>query len=403
VPYLLLAVPTLGIGLGIGLGLSQAPATKPTIADTVQMRSATTTTASVGAPSSACAAAPASGITCVSLSGKSWFNQISVTNDGLLLNGQVASTAGAPEPCVSTMVEPQTLQLEGTTQASCDDPAISGQSVTAVNANVPESNNATIAISVLDSETEQVSVGPVVMTYGSYSDTRPVLAYGGGWFWIYDDETTNGAELLQVSESSGQVVDTVPMPILYKPILAANVDGAWIGNSDEGGECAGCGPPSALYHVSPGSAGANVVVPDPTLLVCWLVGDGSDLWVGMGEQDDGCTQQTIWRFDRDDPEPVFQVPDTRYDPAVVVGNETDGLWSVVSLPNAAQVAVRIDPDTGKQTLVATLPPISMPTYDEGLNAGQAAYFDGSLFVLEPPFQANGYLGYSQLLRVSVPS
>jgi hypothetical protein len=276
-----------------------------------------------------------------------------------------------------------------------------------VNTNVPDSNNATIAISVLDPVSGQVSVGPVVMTYGSFSDTRPVMAYGGGWLWIYDNETTNGAELLQVSESSGQVVDTVPMPILYKPILAANVDGAWIGNSVEGGECAGCGPPSTLYHVSPGSAGATVVVPDPTLSVCWLVGDGSDLWVGMGEQHYGCAEQTIWRFDGDSPRPVFRVPLTGYEPTTVVGDEADGLWTVVPPSSEApasgsnEVVVRIDPDTGRQTVMAALPPIAVPSYDQGLQAGQAVYYDGSLFVLEPPFHANDYLGYSQLLRVSI--
>ena len=66
------------------------------------------------------------------------------------------------------------------------------------------------------------------MTYGSYSDSRPVFAYGSHWLWMYDVDTATGSELLQVSLQSGAVVDTVPMPALYRPLLAADNGGLWI-------------------------------------------------------------------------------------------------------------------------------------------------------------------------------
>ncbi len=56
----------------------------------------------------------------------------------------------------------------------------------------------------------------------------------------------------------------------------------------------------------------------------------------------------------------------------------------------------INPDTGAERVVATLPPLVVPLTAEfsGLVQGQAVVLGGSLYLLEPPYQQNGYLGYS---------
>jgi hypothetical protein len=354
------------------------------------------------------------------------FNQIAVVQGHLLLSGETASTASAKTPiCVSATVDPQTLDIGSGSEASCNDPAVDGATVGVVNGDIPDSNNATISIAHLDPQTGQTSVGPVVMTYGSYSDTRPVTAYGGGWLWIYDNstivdggETVNvsnpgKAELLQVSTSSGQVVDTVSMPVLYRPLMSADSDGLWIGNSVEGGQCSGCSPPSALYYVAPGSDKAVVAIPDTTLIVCWLLGNEDNLWAGIGHEASGCSQEGIWRLDGTDFQPVFTVPDQGYDPNTVIGDESDGLWTMqwTHFPTrqspttpSTQEIVDINPDTGAETVVAILPALVVPLTGEGsgLLQGQAVVFDGSLYLLEPPFQLNGYLGYSTLVKVTLP-
>ena len=110
------------------------------------------------------------------------FNQVSVTSDGLLLSGATPQTAGSlTETCAAATVNPRTLITGAVVTGSCDDPRLSGQTVEAINTYVPHSNNATISISSVSPTTGQVIVGPVVMTYGSYSDTRPVMAYGSQW------------------------------------------------------------------------------------------------------------------------------------------------------------------------------------------------------------------------------
>lgn len=358
----------------------------------------------------------------VSLPRADLFNQVTVAQGHLLLSGELASIASAKTPtCVSATVDSQTLALGPRSDVNCNDPSLDGETVGVVNDYIRDSNNATISIARVDPRTGHTSVGPVVMTYASYSDTRPVMAYGGGWLWIYDNstignaaETVNGsnpgtAELLQVSASSGEVVDTVSVPNLSRPVLAANDAGLWMGNSLAGGTCPGCAPPSALYFVAPGSHSAVVAIPDSTLIVCWLLGSQADLWAGIGHEHAGCTQETIWRLDGTDFQPVFQVPDQGYDPFIVVGDASDGLWTmqwthpptgVSSTTRSPQEIVGINPDTGAEKVVATLPPLVVE--GQGLLQGQAAVLDGSLYLLEPPFELRGYLGYSTLVKVRPP-
>jgi hypothetical protein len=338
----------------------------------------------------------------VSLPSRYLFEQISVANGSLYLFGEIADSTSSK--CASTTVDPQTLQLGQIREASCNDPTAHGQTVGVVNTYLQTSNSATIRVARADPHTGHVSNGPVVMTYDNVSDTKPVSVVGGKWLWIYDVATTKGAELLQVSAASGKVVNTVSMPLIYRPLMAANDDGLWLGPLINGGA------PAALYHVASGSKAATVVVSGHDS-VCWLVGSGHDLWVGSGPT---CLQQTIRRYRGSDPRPVFAVPDHGYAPNNVVGSETDGLWTMqwVPPPSATiqsasrlpQEVVRIDPDTGSERVVARLPGVAFSKYTQsssGLLEGQAAYLNGELYLLEPPFRQGGYRGYSTLIRVAL--
>ncbi|HEY1737964.1 MAG TPA: hypothetical protein VGI86_04605, partial [Acidimicrobiia bacterium] len=227
------------------------------------------------------------------------------------------------------------------------------------------------------------------------------------WLWIYDVDSTDGPELLQVSAESGAVVNTVRMPTIYRPAMAANDDGIWIGPTIDGPIPA----VDTLYHVAPASKQPTVVLGTHDA-VCWLTASGHDLWAGTGPT---CVQQTIRRFRGSGGQLVFTVPDRGIEPNTVIGNETDGLWTMqwVPPPSATlerafqlpQEIVRIDPDTGAERVVARLPETAFSNESDesnGLVAGQAVYFRGTLYLLEPPFQQNGYLGYSKLIRIPVP-
>ncbi len=331
----------------------------------------------------------------VALPSSALFNQISVTPSGLLLTGETPATASTIAPtCVAASVDPRTLAVGTTAQASCHDPLLFGETVEAVSTPIPGSNNANLSIAYGDPATGQVTEGPVVMTYGSFSDTRPVTATGGRWLWVYDVETITGPELLEVSTQSGAVVEVIPMPQYYRPLLAADDGGVWVGNS-LGGSAA-----PALLYVAADSRVPATVISDTTTPVCWLAAAGMMAWLGAGSARGGCTTQTIEEYIDGATSPVFSRPGTRSVAFTVVGDATDGLWTIPWPPTVTgqQQVIHIDPGTGAESVAATLPVVP-GLGSTGLVQGQAVFFDGSLYLLEPPFKKDGYLGYTSIVRI----
>jgi hypothetical protein len=340
---------------------------------------------------------PNSSLSTVNLPTTGLFNTISVVNGTLDLTGQTGADSNT---CALAAVNPLTLKVGVPKVLNCNDPALIGDDVGIVVTYVFHDNNATVSIATVKGAKGEFTTSPPIFTFANVSDTGVVTAYGGGWLWIYDVATTNGAELVQVSATNGQVENTVKMPKLYRPIMAADDAGVWIGNSIEGSQA------NTLYRVAPDS-GAPVTVVSGADDVYWMIGDGAHLWAGIGPPGD--SQQEIWRLDGTNPQPVFKVADQGFDPWTVVGDESDGLWTMqwdpkdppLRSPPTRQQIIRIDPDSGTETVVATVPPVPVPSGEgpSGLLSGQATVFDGSLYVLEPPFRQNGYLGYTALIRV----
>jgi hypothetical protein len=341
----------------------------------------------------------------VALPTSALFNQISVTSNGLLLSGVTNAAGENPQgPCAAAPLDPESLAVRNLNVGSCDNPQLFGQTVEAVTSQTAPSNNVNVSVSVISPKTGKLTDGPVVMTYEYSSDTHLVTAYGPGSLWIYDVATTAGAELLQISGQSGAVVDVVPMPKLYRPLLAADDAGVWVANSINGS------PGPALSYVVSGASAPTAVVPDTGLAICWLTADGSDAWVGEGVGWN-CGNQMVQKYVDGARGPVYSAPGNGFTPSWVVGDATDGLWAMQwSEPispgaSSSQEVISINPDTGAESVAATLPPVVYPdgVPTNGLVDGQAAYFDGALYLLEPPFRLNDYLGYTSIVRVPVSS
>ena len=340
--------------------------------------------------------APASRFPSVALPSRYLFDEIAAVGGRLVVDGEVAGTDGSR--CASATVDAHTLEVGRARESSCTDPTVFNQTVGTVNTYVKGSNDDfTIRVARVDPHTGRVSDGPVVMRYTHASDTNPVTAIGGGSLWIYDAATPQGPVLLQVSTSSGRVVSTVPMPQIYRPVMAANDDGLWLGPAFNGTG------PATLYHVGSRSKTATVVVGAHSS-VCWLVASAHDLWAGIGPY---CGRQSIQHYQGTAIQ--FTVDDDGYNPSAVVGDAAHGLFTMQWVPPAGigapsvaprrQEIIRIDPDSGAERVIARLPAVAPTLESMGLVAGQAAYLDGSLYLLEPPFRQGGYLGYSRLLRV----
>lgn len=336
------------------------------------------------------------------------FEQITATSDGnLLLSGTTNTTPNATsQECITATVDPPTLAISKPAVIPCADPTSHGQKVgmvTHYRKGGSSGLEADVTIATV-TRTGQVVEGPVVMTYTDCSDCRPVSVYGDGLLWIYDNSTPSGGELIEVSNTTGALISTISMPKLFRPLLAANDQGLFIANSVQGGQAPGEPPPSALYHLAPGEKTPTVAIADTSLLACWLTADSTHLWIGMGNQHQGCAQETIWRLDGENPQPVYETP-TDLNLSQPVGDQTSGLWTIIwphptqsaSLVTTAPQLIHIDPATGKATLSTKLPPIQVNSYLDGMQPNSAALLHGYLYALEPPIGNTG--GYTTLIRI----
>lgn len=334
------------------------------------------------------------------------FYGLSTESGQLLLTGTVTST-DQNAPCVRTTVDAAALTLGAVTTGSCDDPASSGDRVFFV-VNNPDGGSpaftSSIAITVTDPNTGARTTGPIVMRFSEASDTRPVAAYGGGSLWIYDVDTSNGPEAIQVSATSGEVQDVVRTPELYRPMIAANSDGLWLGNSIEGTQVAG-----TVFHVAARSHIVTTVLPSPSDAVDWMVADAGHVWAGIRPA--GGSLLSLWRFDGPQAKVAFHTaePSLEIGFNFVVGSEQDGLWLTTPDPpigdtpaptdNQHLDVVKLDPNTGKPTVEAALPPVDQLVAESGTTPETAAFFAGNYFLLRSPF-LGGYSDFTQLLRVT---
>jgi hypothetical protein len=264
-----------------------------------------------------------------------------------------------------------------------------------------------IAITVTDPKTGTPKTGPVIMRISEASDTNPVEAYGGGSMWVYDVDTSNGPEAIQVSAISGQIQDVVRTPELYRPIMVANADGLWLGDSIQGSPVAG-----TLFHVAPGSHMVTTVVPSRNDAVDWMVADAGHVWAAIRPNNSALL--TLWRFDGPRATVAIRTPEPSLEAGTnfVVGDQQNGLWLTTPDPpfgdtsaptdNQHLDVVRLDPNTGKLTVEAQLPPLDQLAAEMQTIPGQAAFFAGNYFLLQQlqsPSES-GYSRFTQLLKVT---
>ena len=191
--------------------------------------------------------------------------------------------------------------------------------------------------------------GRFAFSYIDGSDTRPQWAYGGGSLWLYDVATTSGAQLLRYSLRTGQLQQRLHFPVrLFRPVLAANSDGAWLMAAPNGGVSGA--PTEALYHVAPG-AQRPTVLQRGARAALWMTVAAHTLWL---ETVTRYSTFTLWRYDGTRGRPLWRLH------RVVVGNARYGggaLWGTTPGCNGKQhvQAVRLDPATGARRVIGSVP------------------------------------------------
>ena len=193
----------------------------------------------------------------VDLSRSDKYSEIAVVGDRILLYGST-SESNYPEvtdTCYSAWVDPSSLVLGDERAGSCADPALQGRQVLpvfAIDKNPPRpvvDQPAVVRIAHVVAHSPGYTLGPVVMTFSAFAwaDSAPTWAYGGGDLWLYEWDNPGGVDLMRISATTGDVLQRLRAPKVWKPVLAYNNEGLWIAASGQ------TSSPTPLYLVAPGA------------------------------------------------------------------------------------------------------------------------------------------------------
>jgi len=286
----------------------------------------------------------------------------------------VSGYANPGNGCVWLTVDPSTLAARRSRSSCARPPRSTYPAVPVVIAN-PRSQWQDVRIAHVGAT---VTYGPVVPRYQDASDTRPLWAYGPGSLWLYDVATTNGSELLRFSATTGRLEERVAMPKLYRPVVAADVDGFWLVAAVNGGVSGQ--EPAALYHVAP-RAGKAVVVHREGRAALWIAAHAHTVWA---ELISGTSTVALWRFDGSGTK-ARRLTRSTIVTATVATYGGGSLWGLATngVRCPTERVVRIDPSTGRETRVATVPALDdcsgLLLDPQGLT-----FFRGALYFLDNP-------------------
>ncbi|HEX3616429.1 MAG TPA: hypothetical protein VHU61_07825 [Solirubrobacteraceae bacterium] len=241
---------------------------------------------------------------------------------------------------------------------------------------------------------------------------------GDGAFWIYElGPYRHRSSLIEVSATTGALLHRFYVPAGEEPFMKIDADGFWITQSGYGGTS--CARSCTLWHVAPGG---DRLVPERALGVRtqWLTVSGHSIYADVlaAAGDRGFTQ-TIWRLEGDRARVVYRTP-ARLLPStdfgmgtgyVVTGNAHRGFFTLTQLGSGSTLAgvggcastapvrlIRIDPATGTQSYVATVPLADDGhAFDCHLYSDQAVLDDGAFFVLAG--EINNFPEYTQVVRL----
>jgi hypothetical protein len=297
----------------------------------------------------------------------------SVQPDGVHL--LVSGYARVGNGCAWLTVDPATLAAKET-RTSCARPPSSVASYVPVVIPNPHSQWQTVRLAHIIGATVRYS--PVVLRYSDASDTRPIWTYGGGSLWLYDVATTRGSELLRFSATSGHLLQQLAMPKLFRPVVAANLDGLWLVAAVNGGVSRQY--PAALYHVAPGSSQA-VIEHREGRAALWITAHQHTVWADLIS---GRQTVALWRFDGSNATARRLSRHTHVTAtAAVYGNGS--LWAIANhgVVCTKERVLRIDAATGRETTIATVPVLDT-CGNLVLEPAGLTYFHGAVFFLDGP-------------------
>jgi hypothetical protein len=221
-----------------------------------------------------------------------------------------------------------------------------------------------VRIAHLEPRTHGVVEGPVAMTFQQFSDTHLETAYGPGTLWLFDSKTAKGAEVVEVSATTGRVENVVRMPRITRPVLAADNDGLWLAIAPNGS--APRRGPAPLYHVPPG-ARAPVLVHRGGRAALWMVAAGHSV---VADILSGEKREALWLFKGGSGRArELASADELDDWAASFSTDGASVWTVREMPTSRKYfecdslqVIRIDAASGRQRVTATIRTPGSPCY-----------------------------------------
>jgi hypothetical protein len=273
------------------------------------------------------------------------YQSVQPSGASLLVSGSPNTGSG----CVWLAVDPVSLTSGRRSRSSCRRPSRAAYPVVPVVIWNRRSQWQDVRLAHVS---KNVTYGPVVLRYEDASDTRPQWVYANGSLWLYDVFTTKGSELLRFSAATGRLEQTTAMPRLFRPVIAADADGAWLVAAVNGGVSGQ--NRAALYHVS-AKTGTVTVVHREGRAAFWITAHAHTVWAALIS---GRDTVALWRFDGPTAKPrLLTRAKIANDTATVAIYGNGGLWGVA--PNGERCTkekvVRIDPTTGREATVAAVP------------------------------------------------
>jgi hypothetical protein len=368
--------------------------------------------AATAASWTAAAGADVQRVAVLSLSKSDRYDRIAVAGGRIVLY----RSAGSSSVCSSAVVDPATLALSDVRRNSCADPGVFHRSVVPaifIDKDRPARGggpSAVVRIAHVTAGSPGYTLGPIVMTFPAlaYGDSHPSWIYAGGDLWLYD--WVNRFDLLRISATTGAVLQRLEVPKIRTPLMAVDDDGLWIAPYGESS-----GP---LYRIAPGATkAAPVFVFERRGYAGWLVASGHSLWLDAQPRP-VTDRSTIWALRGSDARPVWHgttsasiatALEEQTGPTGMVGDRADGLWTAIATGRSRQTVIRMNPESGKLTVEATLAtgyePVVVTPRSPGPQSWTAVAFRGSLFLLDPPTPVSSgtkseLTGFSALYRIT---
>jgi hypothetical protein len=336
--------------------------------------------------------------------------QLSVEHGEIAVN---RASGWTQDGCHTRLLSPRTLRVTAVDQRCAGPPTLPRGLTVDERAAGDE-----IRVIARNPVTGRTKLSPVLMTLDNWNWAHSGAVRGGGAFWIYRlGPFGHTSALLEVSAATGALLHRFRVPAGEDPFMVVDADGFWITQSAYGGSS--CARVCTLWHVAPGS---DRLVAERRLGVRtqWLVASGDSIYADvLANAGHYGFSQTIWRLDGTSARVAYRtqatlLPSTDFGTAtgyVVTGNPRDGFFTLTQLgrgrtpteggdcdTSAPIRLVRIDPATGSQSYVATLPPDDAgPALDCHIHRDQAVLYDGAFYVLTG--QSDGVPAYSQVVRL----